>query len=244
MKLFTPIYDDCRLVPHFFAHYHRLGVTTFVIAASPNIVSEILPHTSGFDVIVRHDLDTADSFQGGSAAVTALRAEYSSPDEWVMITDVDEFLDAGTGVQDEIARAEEEGANVVRAQMVDRVAIDGSFPPIDPGTDLWATFPRECALTKLLQWSTDYKGVLVRGHLEAAMAHHEFRDERLASRWLRLHHFKWNANVLPRLQSAIDLARASGINWWVEYDRVLRHVAEHGRIRWEDYPAPERGSAS
>ena len=94
-------------------------------------------------------------------------------------------------------------------------------------------------MTSKLQGSVDHKGVLVRGHLMPTMAHHHFQDEHIASQWLRLHHFKWNSNVRQRMQIAMEMTRALEIDWWVEYERVLRHLDTHGRLRWEDFPPPE-----
>jgi hypothetical protein len=239
MKLFVAVYDDCALLPHFLKHYQSMGVKKFYIAASPAVVPIVRRDAIGFDAVVRDDLDVADSFQGGALAVTAMRFDYSDEDEWVLIADLDEFLARDTPLPEVLAKAIAEDANVVRARMVDRVSVDGSLPAVLEGTDLWETFPRECALTKQLQGSVDHKGLLVRGHLLPTMAHHEFRDERICSQWLRLHHFKWNSNAEARLRVAMELARASEINWWIEYDRVLRHLDAHGRLRWEDFPPPD-----
>ena len=239
MKLFVPVHDDCSLLPHFLKHYRRLGVKAFYISASPAVVKTVRRDAAAFGAVVRDDLDVAEWFHCEAPAITALRLEYSHHDEWVLIADLDEFLAAETHIPTVLARAVEEGANVVRARMVDRVSIDGSFPPVLETTDLWETFPRECALTSKLQGSVDHKGVLVRGHLMPTMAHHSFQDEHIASQWLRLHHFKWNANVRPRMQAAMERVRALGINWWVEYERVLRHLDTHGRLRWEDFPPPD-----
>jgi hypothetical protein len=37
----------------------------------------------------------------------------------------------------------------------------------------------------------------------------------------------------------MEMARAAGINWWTEYARVLDHLDQHGRIRWEEFVIPE-----
>src|SRR5205823_5306607 len=124
----------------------RLGVKTFYIAASPEIVETVRRDAAGFDAVIRDDLDVAESFQGGASAITAMRLEYSHDDEWVLIADVDEFLAAETQIPTVVEEAVEEAANVVRGRMVDRVSVDGSFPAVLETTDLWETFPRECAL--------------------------------------------------------------------------------------------------
>jgi hypothetical protein len=239
MKLFVAIYDDYSLLPHFIRHYRELGIDRFYIAADPAIAADVRRGVAHVDAVVRDDLDVIDSFQGGAKAVTQMRREYTGSLEWVLITDLDEFAEFERSLPETTAKAESEGANVVRGLMVDRVSSDGSLPDIRDDTDLWATFPRKCRLTSQLQGSVDYKGVLVRGDLEPTMAHHEFAGEVLSSQMVVVHHFKWNAQAESRVRTAMEMARVAGISWWPEYLKVLDHLALHGRIRWEDFTAVE-----
>lgn len=235
MRLFVAIYHDCTLLPHFLRHYADLGINCFCIAADAATAPTVRDGVRAFNAIVRDDLDVLDSFQGGATAVTRMRLEYCAIDEWVLITDLDEFAVFDLPLADTIAVAEGEGANVVRGRMIDRVAADGALPAILDDTDLWATFPRRCGLTSRLQGSVDHKGVLVRGHLSPAMAHHEFTGERLSRQQAEVHHFKWNSNAEGRIRAAMELARTAGISWWPEYLKVLQHLQQHGRIRWEEF---------
>jgi hypothetical protein len=235
MKLFVAVYDDYTLLPHFLRHYSSLGIHKFHIAADLAIAPAIRNGVRTVNAMVRDDLDVVDSVKGGTQAVTEMRLEHSGVDEWVLIADLDEFDVLERSLADTISVAEAEGANVVRGRMIDRVSADGSLPAIDEDTDLWAAFPKKCRLTSLLQGSVDYKGVLVRGHLPATMAHHEFGGERLSQQEAQVHHFKWTSRVEDRVRAAMEMVRAAGIHWWPEYEKILNHLAQHGRIRWEDF---------
>jgi hypothetical protein len=238
MKLFVAIYDDYCLLPHFITHYRTLGIDRFHIAADPAVAAAVRHGVRSVDAVVRDDLDVVDSFQGGAKAVTQMRLDYTRDDEWALIADLDEFVELDRSLAETIAIAETEAANVVRGRMIDRVSADGSLPDIGEDTDVWTTFPRQCRLTSQLQGSVDHKGVLVRGHLSSAMAHHEFAGEVLSRQEVKVHHFKWNSRAESRIRQAMEMAKAAGISWWPEYLRILDHLGEHGRIRWEDFVTP------
>lgn len=235
MKLFVAVVDDYALLPHFLKHYRGLGVDQIFIATEPSVHHGVIAVARHFGSVVRDDLDVRDSMTGGTAAVSEMRQTYAGEDEWVMVADLDEFAVLPFPLREVVRLAEAEGANLVRGRMIDRVAAGGVLPQIWPDTDLWSTFPHQARLTSRLQGSVDYKGVVVRGRLKPAMAHHEFHGERIASTQVELHHFKWSASVAARTERVMMMARDAGIHWWTEYERLLLHVRMHGRIRWEDF---------
>lgn len=235
MKTFVSVYDDARLLPHFLRHYLSQGSTHFFIAADPAVAAEARRHCAGFPAQVIDGLNVEDSAEGGTIAVTAMRLRFSEPEEWVALADLDEFQEHPGGLSRSAQLAQSEGANVVRGILIDRVAQDGSLPVFDDETDLWKLFPVRCRLTKRLQRGADYKAALVRGPLLPALAHHRFQGERVSSRQIEIHHFKWNAAAQARMRGAIELLKARGLSWRVEYERVLDHIGTHGRIRWEDF---------
>lgn len=238
VKIFVAVDDDASLLPHFLRHYSSQGVTRFFIAAHPDSAAEVRRRCRGYRAVVVRDADTAESVEGGTRAVTALRLKHSGPREWVALADLDEFQIHEGGVRASARRAEREGANAVRGVMIDRVAADGSLPDFDDASDLWSLYPARCRLTKRLQGGLDYKCALVRGHLLSANAHHRLRGEKRSSRRVEIHHFKWNARAVPRIRRAIRRIKAAGLGWHVEYERVLAHLRRHGRLRWRDFSAP------
>jgi hypothetical protein len=81
----------------------------------------------------------------------------------------------------------------------------------------------------------DHKGILVKGRLRAAGAHHVFEGEKLSSEVLEIAHYKWIAGAIDRLKSAIQLVKEAGIPWHVEYKRALDHYERYGRFAWETF---------
>jgi hypothetical protein len=242
MTLFVAITAHASLWPHFLRHYLSIGVTRMFVSVEPRLAPMVKTAAVGAPVEFVTNLDAAESIEGGTDAVTRMRDRFADPDDWVVLTDLDEFQVHPGGLRATVDAADAEGANVVRGYMIDRVATDGQLKPVNPHDDLWSVFPEKAYLTALLQGGLSYKCAVVKNHLASgrtaeglSLAHHHMQGERLASRTVEIHHFKWNAEALTRLQLAIDRTRAAGQPFWVEYERVLDHLREHGRLRWEDF---------
>jgi hypothetical protein len=242
MKLFVAIAAHATLVPHFLRHYRAAGVTQFFVAVDAGLEEQVARLANGFPATIVRGLDTSESIAGGTSAVSQMREAFAQPDEWVVLTDLDEFQAHPLSVSATAATADAEHANVVRGRLVDRVATDGQLKRVGPDDDLWQLFPEESHVTERLQGGLAYKCALVKGRLESgrnedglSLAHHHMRGERVASRSVDIHHFKWNAEAIERMTLAIARTRAAGQPFWVEYERVLEHLRRHGRLRWEDF---------
>jgi hypothetical protein len=242
VKLFVAITGHATLLSHFLRHYQAAGVTRFFVSVEPSLEAEVTRIASGFPVELVRGLDATESIEGGTAALSWMRTQFAGADEWVVLTDLDEFQVHPGGLAATAAGAEAEAANVVRGYMVDRVASDGKLKPIGLDDDVWRLFPERCFITALLQGGIAYKCALVKGHLESgrtkeglSLAHHHMRGERAASTTVEIHHFKWNAEAVERMEVAIARTQAAGQPFWVEYERVLDHLRRHGRLRWEEF---------
>ena len=235
MKLFVCIFDDPRLLPHFLRHYARFGITEFHIATPPDLARDVAQASDGFAVTQYQQFDVADSYTGGVSAVTGMRNLAQGPDEWVVIVDLDEFVEFGEPVEAIVAELELEGANVARGILWDRFPIDGRPKAFDDSSDLPSLYPVRARLTKNLMGGEDRKGVLVRGHLISRGAHHVFHDQRPSRRMFEISHYKWNDRSLDRVRLAYRMNEAAATGWAHEYKRVLDHYEEHGRFAWETF---------
>jgi hypothetical protein len=242
MKLFVAIAGHATLLPHFLRHYSDAGVSRFFISVERDLEEQARQFASGFPVHLIGGLDASESIEGGTAAVSRMRMEFAGTNEWVVVTDLDEFQLHPHGLIATVAAADAEDANVVRGHLVDRVATDGQLKPIGPEDDLAQLFPQTCYVTARLQGGLSYKCALVKGHLKSgrtehglSLGHHHMMGERVASESVDIHHFKWNAEVLDRMAVAIARTRAAGQPFWVEYERVREHLRRNGRLRWEDF---------
>lgn len=235
MKLFVCIYDDARLLPHFLKHYAQHGVRQFHVATPADLAPAVEKHRDAYDIVCHGGLNVADSFLGGVTAVTEMRAKAQATDEWIVVVDLDEFVEFPVSVQ-EMARAmEAEGANIARGIMYDRFAADGQPVAFDEHSDLPSLYPVRALFTRNVMGGADYKGVILKGRLKSRGAHHVFYDERIYSKMLEISHYKWNDRALGRVRAAYDQLSVAGIKWAWQYKAVLDHYDRHGRFAWETF---------
>jgi hypothetical protein len=235
LKLFVCVFDDARLLPHLLRHYVQFGVTEFHVAAPPRLADYVSRTSRGYKVVQYNDFDVADSFTGGVEAVTRMRERSQEPEEWIVIVDLDEFVEFPESVGDIVAKIEAEGGNIARGVMYDRFAIDGKLKPFDDDSDLSSLFPVKARFVRLVMGGEDTKGVLVKGHLKSRGAHHMFHGERPYSEVFEISHYKWNDRAINRVQLAYDMCSASATGWEDEYKRILDHYNLHGRFAWESF---------
>jgi Glycosyl transferase family 2 len=235
MKLFTAINHDAQLLGHFLNHYQRAKVTDFYIAVDPRWERTVNEYVSEYNVTVVSALDVSDTVIGGVSAVTELRNRYQRPTEWVIIVDLDEFVEFPDTIEQIIGRAESEGANVVAAVMWDRFSADGRICGFERGADLSHVYPIKARFIRDVMSGCDIKGVLVKGLLASNGAHHTFKDEVVCSESLNLSHYKWTAGSIERLRTAYQRVVASGQSWAPEYAAILDHYDRHGRFAWSEF---------
>jgi hypothetical protein len=235
MKLFVCIFSDARLLPHFLSHYTRFGVSEFHIAAPPQLANEALCICANHSVALYTDFDVNDSVTGGTAAVSAMRDAAQAEDEWVVIVDLDEFVEFQGPIASLLPRVEAEQANVVRAVMLDRFALDGQPTPLRNDIPIDRQYPVRTRFIPIVMNGADFKGVLVKGRLRAAVAHHIFEGERVYSQQLEISHYKWTGSALERVRRAYEMAGAQGIPWAEQYKSILEHYEHHGRFAWETF---------
>jgi hypothetical protein len=236
MKLFVTIYNDARLLRHFLRHYDRAGIGEFFLAVSPEFKQAAEQLTGRYNVTTCTGLDVADSVSGATA-VTAMRTQYQGDDEWVVIVDLDEFIEFHTDIESTTATADDTGATVVRGIMHDRFSADGRLADFAPDSDLSVVYPVKSRFVRNVMGGCDHKGVLVKGRIKSAAgaAHHRFEGERLCTEILEISHYKWTAGAIDRLRDSYRRVTDAGVSWAIEYKRALDHYDAHGRFAWETF---------
>ncbi len=238
LKLFTSVYDDARLLPHFLLHYSDAGVDEFYILTAPEFESEIQRLSAGYRVTTRVRDDLHLVAVSDTDTILEMRKQYQDEDEWVVLVDLDEFVEFNETIPAIIASAEVEDANVVRGVMYDRFTADGKVVDFDPGLDLASQYPVRTTFIRDVMDGCDYKAVLVRGHLEGekGSGHHFMIGETIASTILVMDHYRWAGKSMDLLRERCRLARDLGKEWWVQYDRALQHYESHGgRFAWQEF---------
>jgi len=237
MKLFVPIFNDAALLGHFLRHYDKAGVTEFFIAVPAHLKTAPARFLSHYRIKVCEGLDVVDSLLTGSRAVSEMRKRYQSDDEWVVIVDLDEFVEFGSEISRVTAAADEMGANVVRGIMLDRFSLSGQLIEFGPDADLSLVYPVKSRFIRNIMGGCDHKGVLVKGNVQPVhhAGHHRFESERTFGEVLSISHYKWIPGALDRLRVSHRLVLEAEMPWAVEYQRALEHYEAHGRFAWEGF---------
>jgi len=237
MKLFTVVYNDARLLPPFLRHYGNAGIKEFYLATAPEYSSTAREYAEHYEIFVIEGLDVTESMSAGSAAVGEMRRLHQQDAEWVVIVDLDEFIEFDETITQVVSAAEDEGANVVRGIMYDRFTRNGRLSDFEPNADLSKIYPVKSRFVRDVMGGCDHKGVLVKGKIMGAPrgGHHWFAGERVFSRTLEISHYKWNSTSIMRVKRAHEALVAMGIPWAIEYKRVIDHYEQHGRFAWEEF---------
>lgn len=125
------------------------------------------------------------------------------------------------------------GADAVEGFFVDRVTIDGVLRPFLPAAPLADQYPVCCNFTERVLGAYVGKLVCARGWLRVDDGNHRValkQYARLADQLVPVHHFKWTAEALPRLQRRVTPEWQRTKFWWRESQRGLDHIHEHGGI--------------
>jgi len=238
MKLFVAVYNDIRLLAHFLRHYDQAGITQFFIATTSEYKDAITKFMESYNITLYDQLNIDyHPRDGHSAAVTEMRGRNQRDDEWVVIVDLDEFIEFHQDMQLVTANANRAGATVVRGIMLDRFSADGQMPAFAPNSDLSSVYPVKSRFIRNVMGGCDHKGVLVKGQLQpaAGAGHHRFDGERVFAKVLEISHFKWIPGALERLRLSHKAILSAGIPWAAEHQRVFDHYDRYGRFAWESF---------
>jgi hypothetical protein len=232
MKLFVTVTDDFTLWPYFLEHYQKLGVKDFYVHTLMENVDPMASLSGDCPVLFSYNGDPWETFCGDYNGLTAIRLAEVKDDEWHVIADLDEFHAFDAPLDALTAEADQGGCNTVEVELVDRLAADGSLPPISG--DIWKNFPVECHITRDLLKACDVKSGLVKGPLEAGTGHFSMVGGHPCSRRQKTHHFKWNANVIERLERRLWVLEDGKMKQ--ETQEFLDHFKKFGRVNLEKIP--------
>jgi len=230
------------LLPHWLDHYLRLGVDQIVLCilrdGSRERMDEIHTAVAGLPVQL-HEFDgwTDDGQQ--LVMRNALDRAGCDGEDWVLHADLDEFNEFPCSIDELAMEMEKAGRRAVHGNFVDRVSADGSLIPALPTPTLSEQFPIECFLSDRILHACPEKIMLARHEVWISGGHHKagcFSGGHVVGRWpdYRVHHFKWRAGLLERLEWALANVASVDSQWGRETARLLEFVTPHGRIPIED----------
>lgn len=224
-------HNDADILPFFLAHYRKLGVSGFLLALHGPWPETTLDGLTREEDVAIWDL-LGDVYEDSyRRSILNLMAD-GERDRWVVVVDVDEFLELPFGTMKRtIAGLEVVGEAAMPAFLLQRISKDGGLPVLDPSSPIDRQMPNghfnlcEEMQTEKSVWKTKYPLSKVvpgfkidRGNhwppVAGAQAHLPIRGV--------LHHFKWRS----ALKTAFDLARGPSSNH-DEMESYRRWLAAH-----------------
>jgi hypothetical protein len=228
-------------LPQFVEHYRGLSVERFHLTLhfEPDVPREVMA------LRTRLAEETLSALGIGLHAVLIwpydsdtlrdhhdqVQSQIAAAGDWIVWADLDEFQVYPEPLTELIAQAERDGYDYFRAVMIDRVAEDGSLPAFDPDQPIWEQYPRRCHLTRDVAGAWDIKATCARGEVIMKGGNHDPVDGWPAEAWpalFEVHHFKWDASVVPRLQRRLQPDWKERCYWWTESAALLDHIERNG----------------
>jgi hypothetical protein len=225
------------ILPHALRHYQALGVRSFFVVVhvpepDPAFVARVSALAASCGAAIDSVEIGADFCECKDRAFT--RIMQARPDDWFLPIDCDELHAWPDGLAAAIDHCERRGYEFVRGCLVDRCSEDGKLTPIDPVASIWDQYPLGGIFTYQMARGDPRKVVLAKGRVPfRTCGHHDVRSGvgcPVLELLVPVHHFKWVDTLLPMMEHRRDLFQRLNRAHWVESDRVLHHIATHGRI--------------
>jgi hypothetical protein len=157
-----------------------------------------------------------------------------APDDWFILADSDELQTYPGEIHSLISELHSEGYDFLEGFVIDRVAKDGSFPPVRDDVSLWEQFPLAGVITLPIIQGNTMKVAAAKGKVRLSWGQHYSHTGRGCPRdryFIPVHHFKWTEGLIDRMKARIDFYRSVSDGLWIESEKVLWHCANHeGRI--------------
>jgi hypothetical protein len=202
------------LLPHWVAHYRRLGVDRIIVAANTAGVPADGPWPEPADDLFLHRfaaLDWSDFDQVKDAAEeAAMDAAGVRPEDWTLRVDLDEFHEYPGPLR---ALLDELSDETLGGRLLDRVALSRQFEPLRPTPSVFAQYPLAGDVT------ASYGGhpaKIMACRRRVALLHGRHGTaQALTVAWLgTVHHFKYRGEGVARVRDRIGHFNAKGTYGW------------------------------
>jgi tetratricopeptide (TPR) repeat protein len=238
------------LLPHWLDHYSRLNADELLIGIFDDVAPEARAQVDRYSARWKfktfrqtwRDTSELEQEQQRRAACYAAGAD---DDAWIIHTDLDELHEYPLLARQLIEAAKTRDIQVIYGWLLDRVAADGSMPPIpsfdDPASpSIWNAFSSACRLTGILLRAPTRKVMIARLGIEVGGGHHAaggFVPYPIPmgriSQYI-VHHFKWHKDTVDRMEWGLAHAGCNPA-WQLEARRFLDWLHSNGgRINLND----------
>lgn len=237
VHLVTVVGGCADVLPHMLAHYRALGIESFFVYAQVPDGNDPLLHR--IEEITRDFGCAIASVSSGEWRHDTNREPYARPrrmrpDDWFLIADQDELQAYPRDIANILQECDGKGYEYIEGCFLDRFARDGSFPPVLAAPSIWQQFPLAGFVSATIGQANPNKIVAAKGSIELgpgqhfALSGHGCPPEEL---YVPVHHFKWTAGILDRLERRARFRRQHGDRYWEESQRFVDYCRAHnGRL--------------
>lgn len=239
--LVTVVGGYIDVLPHMLAHYRGLGIESFFVHVH-------VRHRG--DPILEQAAEITRAFGCGIASVTVgewlhdtnrelyKQALQSRPNDWYLIADQDELQAYPRELISILEECDHTGYDYIEGCFLDRFASDGSFPAVRPDESIWRQFPLAGFVSAPVLQANPNKIVAAKGRVELRPGQHYALSGRGCppeELYIPVHHFKWVAGILERLEQRAEFRRKRGDHYWEESQRFIDYCRAHdGRLDIND----------
>ena len=160
------------------------------------------------------------------------------PNDWWQIADDDELQLYWEPIEDLIKDCEKHGWEYVSGGFIDRIGLEGTFPQIQPDSNLWELFPVACFFRYHLSKACPNKTCLAKGKIKVSKGQHYIMEGSnviygtaswshpkrypIYRNFVQVHHFKWDYTVFQRLLDVANVKQeyAYSSEYQLMYDAI------------------------
>lgn len=225
-----------RMLPVMLRHYSRLGVSSFFVN-----VQLSHPDDPAFDRVKA----VTDAFGIEIASVTVgpwsrvqkgiyAHSRQAHRHDWYILADQDELQVYPMPLVDLLEHCDAHGYDHITGCFVDRLAADGSLPPVDYGRAIEEQFPVKAFVSYPLSGCDPRKVVAAKGDVAIIRGQHYALNGRpcpMGVAFVQVHHFKWIDQLARDLAGRAALLKAENESHWTASARIISYLEQHnGRI--------------
>ena len=248
VNLVTVVGENTHILPHMLKHYEDkvddIHVIVYRQSEDDTILEQI--ESLGIEPCLIY---TDDKYNWESVTYLYNLVKKSKPNEWWIVSDDDELQVYPRDIKEIIEECEREGYDFVTGGFLDRIGVDGTFPEVNPGTNLHKAFPYAGFFRYPMSKACPNKVTLMKGYQQISPGQHyaEFSDG--TNSWganhrkrmpiercfTQVHHFKWDSTCIDRILKVADVRKEYAYSQ--EYRKMYHAIRKSG---WKiDIEKPE-----
>jgi hypothetical protein len=223
IRALTVIGHGTNLLPHYINHYinhvDEINIVVYCSELFPNLESEIREIIKKFNGVKIIKIVRDRVFDWNKVTSLYNLVTNKSPNDWFVISDIDEFHLYSNNLRDIILRCEDNGYQLVRGGFIDRIGPDGEFSELQSDTSIWEQYPNAGFFRYPMSRANPNKICIMKGGVELTSGQHYAKiDGHTTWRWqgwdhplispvdsVQVHHFKWDSTAIQRVKDVANL---------------------------------------